>query len=84
MNGCVSLRATRRFTSGLHDDQQSDRGRPHARPTVVARLLEVDRQGIQRFNDADRQLLLTEYAASVARDAAAMETAFRRTLEKAP
>jgi cobalamin biosynthesis Mg chelatase CobN len=85
---------------------------PHARQTVLARLLEVDRQGIHRFNPADRKMLLTEYARSVARDGAAcnaqvcgnvtlrrhvsqqlrasgesaeaagMESAFRRNLEK--
>jgi cobaltochelatase CobN len=44
---------------------------PHARQTVLARLLDVDRQGIQRFSDADRRMLLTQYAASVARDGAA-------------
>ncbi len=44
---------------------------PHARQTMLARLLEVDRQGIQRFSVADRKMLLTEYARSVARDQAA-------------
>ncbi len=44
---------------------------PHARQTVLARLLEIDRQGIQRFSAADRQMLLTEYARSVATDGAA-------------
>jgi cobaltochelatase CobN len=44
---------------------------PHARQTVLARLLEVDRQGIQRFNAGDRKMLLTEYATSVARNGAA-------------
>jgi cobalamin biosynthesis Mg chelatase CobN len=44
---------------------------PHARQTVLARLLEIDRQGIQRFSAGDRKVLLTEYAASVARDGVA-------------
>jgi cobaltochelatase CobN len=44
---------------------------PHARQTVLARLLEVDRQRIQQFSAKDRTLLLTEYARSVARDGAA-------------
>jgi cobaltochelatase CobN len=44
---------------------------PHARQTVLARLLEVDRQGIQRFTAADRKMLLTEYARSVTQDGAA-------------
>jgi cobaltochelatase CobN len=44
---------------------------PHARQTVLARLLEVDRQGIQRFGAEDRRMLLTEYARSVSRDSVA-------------
>ncbi|PWU02390.1 MAG: hypothetical protein C5B51_20820 [Terriglobia bacterium] len=44
---------------------------PHARQTLVARLLEVDRQKIYRFSDADRKQLLSEYASSVTRDGAA-------------
>ena len=44
---------------------------PHARQTVLARLLEVDRQGIQHFSGADRKMLMAEYARSVTRDGAA-------------
>jgi cobaltochelatase CobN len=44
---------------------------PHARQTVLARLLEIDRQGIQRFSSGDRKVLLTEYALSVSRDGVA-------------
>lgn len=44
---------------------------PYARQTVLARLLEVDRQGIQRFSAGDRKILLTEYARSIARDGVA-------------
>ena len=44
---------------------------PHARQTVLARLLEIDRQGIQQFSSQDRKMLLTEYARSVAVDGAA-------------
>ncbi len=44
---------------------------PHARQTVLARLLEVDRQHIQPFSPRDRALLLTEYARSITRDGAA-------------
>lgn len=44
---------------------------PHARQTVLARLLEIDRQKIQRFSPQDRKMLLTEYAASIAADGAA-------------
>jgi len=44
---------------------------PHAGQTLLARLLEVDRQGIQRFSAADRKMLLTEYSRSVAGSGAA-------------
>lgn len=44
---------------------------PHARQTVLARLLEIDRQGIQKFGAADRQMLLVEYAQSVTKYGAA-------------
>jgi cobaltochelatase CobN len=44
---------------------------PHARQTLLARLLDVDRQKIYRFTPADRKMLLTEYASSVVRDGAA-------------
>ncbi len=44
---------------------------PHARQTMLARLLEVDRQGIQRFSAGDREMLLTEYARSVTTEGAA-------------
>jgi cobaltochelatase CobN len=44
---------------------------PHARQTMLARLLEVDRQGIHHFSTGDRQMLLTEYARSVATSGAA-------------
>ena len=43
---------------------------PHARQSTLARLLEVDRQGIHRFTAADRKMLSTEYASSVARSGA--------------
>lgn len=44
---------------------------PHARQTVLARLLEVDRQRIQQFSPQDRKMLLVEFARSVAVDGAA-------------
>ena len=58
-------------TYGLGLTRFFEEQNPHARQTVLARLLEVDRQGIQRFSDADRRMLLTQYAASVAREGAA-------------
>ena len=44
---------------------------PHARQTLLARLLEVDRQRIHQFSPADRALLAREYAQTVVRDSAA-------------
>jgi len=41
---------------------------PHARQGILARLLEVDRQGSYRFTDAERRELLRQYAESVQRD----------------
>lgn len=41
---------------------------PHAQQGILARLLEVDRQGSYRFSDAEREELLRRYAASVRRD----------------
>lgn len=41
---------------------------PHARQGILARLLEVDRQGSYRFTDAERRDLLRKYAESVRRD----------------
>jgi cobaltochelatase CobN len=38
-----------------------DRSNPAARQQIVARLLEVDRQGTYRFSAADRKQLVTEY-----------------------
>lgn len=41
---------------------------PHAMQGVLARLLEVDRQGSYRFSDSERAQLLRRYAESVRRD----------------
>ena len=41
---------------------------PHARQSILARLLEVDRQGSYRFTDAERRDMLRAYAQSVQRD----------------
>ena len=41
---------------------------PHAQQGILARLLEVDRQGSYRFTDAERRELLRQYAESVRRD----------------
>jgi cobaltochelatase CobN len=41
------------------------RENPHARQAMLARLLEVDRQGSYRFSDADRGRLVREFVASV-------------------
>jgi cobaltochelatase CobN len=47
------------------------RENPHARQSMLARLLEVDRQGIHRFSAQDRQQLVREYVDSVKTDGAA-------------
>lgn len=44
------------------------RQNPHARQMMAARLLEVDRQGVYRFTEADRRLLVKAYVESVARN----------------
>lgn len=41
---------------------------PHARQSILARLVEVDRQGIHRFSARDRRQLLREYVKSVHHD----------------
>lgn len=41
---------------------------PHAQQGILARLLEVDRQGSYRFTDAERRELLRQYAESTRRD----------------
>lgn len=41
---------------------------PHALQGILARLLEVDRQGSHRFSDAERAEMLRRYAESVRRD----------------
>ncbi len=43
---------------------------PHAQQMVAARLLEIDRQGVHRFSDADRRLLLKAYIDSINRNGA--------------
>ncbi len=47
-----------------------DKENPHAQQMVAARLLEVDRQGIYRFSEADRRALLETYITSVNRQGA--------------
>ncbi|HEU0124295.1 MAG TPA: cobaltochelatase subunit CobN [Bryobacteraceae bacterium] len=46
-------------------------GNPHARQTVLARLLEVDRTGIHKLGAEDRRLVLREYARSLVANGAA-------------
>lgn len=58
-----------KYKLGLNKFFQSQN--PHARQTVLARLLEVDRTGIQTFNPADKRLIVTEYAKSVGVNGAA-------------
>ena len=41
---------------------------PHARQMLAARLIEIDRQGVYRFNDSDKRALLGAYLRSVNED----------------
>jgi len=52
---------------GLNLREFFDRHNPHARQYMLARLLEVDRQGSHRFAPEQRARLLEEYVRSVAR-----------------
>ncbi len=40
---------------------------PHARQMLAARLIEIDRQGVYRFNESDRRALVAAYVESVNR-----------------
>lgn len=53
---------------GLGMDAFFREANPHARQGILARLLEVDRQGSYRFSAAERRELLRQYAQSVQRD----------------
>ena len=53
---------------GLGMDAFFRAANPHAKQGILARLLEVDRQGSYRFTDAERSELLRQYAESVRRD----------------
>lgn len=53
---------------GMEMDAFFRAANPHARQGILARLLEVDRQGSYRFTDAERRELLRQYAESVRRD----------------
>lgn len=53
---------------GLGMDDFFRKANPHAQQGILARLLEVDRQGSYRFSEAERAELLRRYAASVGRD----------------
>ncbi|CAG9171515.1 cobaltochelatase subunit CobN [Cupriavidus pampae] len=52
----------------LGTDQFFRTANPHAQQAMLARLIEVDRQGSYRFSDAERTELLRRYATSVQRD----------------
>ncbi|MEQ1731334.1 MAG: cobaltochelatase subunit CobN, partial [Vicinamibacterales bacterium] len=41
---------------------------PHAQQSILARLIEVDRQGSYRFSESDRATLVQKYVESVARN----------------
>jgi cobaltochelatase CobN len=50
---------------GLGMDEFFDKENPHARQYLLARLLEVDRQGLHRFSKDQRARLVSNYVASV-------------------
>jgi cobaltochelatase CobN len=52
---------------GLALDRFFERENPHVRQMMVARMLEVDRQGVHKFAGAERERLLREYVTSVNR-----------------
>jgi cobaltochelatase CobN len=51
--------------NGLELGKFFDEANPHARQRLLARLLEVDRQGIHRFDSEERATLVGEYVTSV-------------------
>ena len=53
---------------GLGLDEFFRRENPYAQQSILARMLEVDRQGSYRFSDDDRANLVRKYVESVARD----------------
>ncbi|WP_420991613.1 cobaltochelatase subunit CobN [Cupriavidus sp. 30B13] len=53
---------------GMDMDRFFARSNPHARQGILARLLEVDRQGSYRFTAAERADMARRYVASVNRD----------------
>jgi len=56
---------------GLELDAFFERENPHAKQGLLARLLEVDRQGSYRFSDAERTQLVSRYVRSVVAHGAA-------------
>ena len=50
---------------GLELKQFFEKENPHARQNQLARLLEVDRQGAYKFNEADRSKLVADYVRSI-------------------
>ncbi|MCU0246803.1 MAG: cobaltochelatase subunit CobN [Bryobacter sp.] len=56
---------------GMELDKFFDKENAHARQGILARLLEVDRQGAYQFSEADRQTIVKEYIRSVNRSGVA-------------
>ncbi len=52
---------------GLELEKFFEKENPHVRQMMLARMLEVDRQGVHKFSDADRARLVREYVTSVNR-----------------
>jgi cobaltochelatase CobN len=53
---------------GLGMDQFFQDKNPYAQQSILARMIEVDRQGSYKFSDADRETLVRKYVESVARN----------------
>ncbi len=53
--------------NGMDMDQFFEKANPHARQFMLARMIEVDRQGSHRFSDKQRAELVQRYVRNVAR-----------------
>jgi cobaltochelatase CobN len=56
---------------GMELDKFFEKENPHAKQAILARMLQVDREGSYRFSEADRNKLLAEYVRSVVKNGVA-------------
>ena len=56
---------------GMELDKFFEKENPHAKQGILARMLQVDREGSYRFSEADRNKLLAEYVRSVVKNGVA-------------